>query len=292
MNLVGFLCNRNGVENGYLRRCLHSMSLVSDHIVTYDDFSDEDVAGLYAEYGCTVIQGTKQAFERELYHKQDLLTVALRYRPDWICWFDSDAVLGRLWEDRQVTEQILESAAESGYVRLFLHNLNLYRSPWWYRTDLNYNELWHCVWWKNTGQLHYHPKPGLHQAQYPHVFHDDKLNAQVEGQQTQFVEDRAKLLHYGFVSVEEIALKYYGYRAQGQSGGRLDRLVSEFGMINPYAQKHEEFKLEPVEKDWVPTWLLPEIGEPGPAPVATLDPQQFAQYANFDEWNAARKGTT
>ena len=129
MNIAGFLQNKDGVENGYLARCLHSMSLVVDQICVYDDCSTEDVTPLYVEYGCTVIYGRRPAFHRELYNKAALLQPTLRYRPEWIVWFDSDAVLGPFFEDRKNVEEALESAAESNFVRLFLHNLNLWRSP-------------------------------------------------------------------------------------------------------------------------------------------------------------------
>ena len=284
MIIAAMLQNRNNLSNGYLRRCLHSISLVADQICVYDDASDEDVEPLYKEYNCTIVWGKTQAFHRELYHKAQLLQPTVRYQPDWIVWVDTDACLGSFFEDRQRVEEALTSAAEQGFVRLFLHNLNLWRSNWWYRTDCNFNELWHCVWWRNTGQLHYKPKPGLHQRQYPFAFHDEATQAKVDASPTHFDEPTAKLLHFGFANEQEIARKYFAYRAQGQAGGRLDRLVSEGKMVNPYTNKEETFTLEPSASDWYPQWLLEEIGAPDSAPVPLFTPEKMAAWKSFDEW--------
>lgn len=290
MHITAFLQTRNNVDNGYLERCLTSMSLVADEICLYDDASDQDVWPIYKRFNCTVVRGHRQAFHRELYHKAQLLQTAVRYRPDWIVWFDTDAVLGKLWEDRNVANQILESAAGQGFVRLFLHNANLWRSNWWHRTDCSFYALWHCVFFKNTGELHYRPVPMLHQAQFPRAWRDERKNALVDNAQTQFDEVHGQLLHFGFSTEEEIARKWYTYRAQGQTGGRLDRLVTETGMVNPYTGKHEDFKLERVEEDWIPEWLRPQLGEPTEAPTPTLTPELFAKYADFNEWKASRDG--
>lgn len=285
MEIVGFLQNRDNVENGMLARCLKSMSLVAGRICVYDDGSDEDVRSLYSAYDCTVVYGGRSSFSRELYHKEALLGVALRYQPDWLVWFDSDAVLGRVFESRDTTVGLLESAQEHGFVRLFLHNLNLWRSPWWYRKDLNYNDLWHCVWWRNTGQLHYQPRAGLHMRQYPFAFRDPRVDQQVEAQPTHFTEAKAKLLHFGFGNEVEIARKYFTYREQGQTGGRLDRLVSEGTMVNPYTGEQQSLTLEPVDREWYPEWLLPELGEAATEPKPPFfDPAQMAECATFDEW--------
>ncbi len=284
MNIVSFLQSRNNVANGYLRRCLYSMSLVSDQICVYDDASDEDVEPLYKEFDCTVIHGVKQAFHRELFHKAQLLQTAVRYQPDWICWYDTDACLGAFFEDREKVEETLNTASEQGFVRLFLHNLNLWRSNWWYRTDCSYNDLWHCVWWRNTGQLHYQPKPGLHRAQYPIALRDPKQQEYVDAHPTHFDEPTAKLLHFGFADEEEIARKYFAYRAQGQSGGKLNRLVSEGEMVSPYSGEKETFTLEPSESEWYPKWLLEEIGAPESAPEPVFDPEVMAEFKTFEEW--------
>lgn len=292
MRVAGFLQNRNNVENGYLRRALYSLSLCCDETFVYDDASDENVTPLYNEFGCTVVRGYKQAFERELFHKQDLLYVALRYRPDWIIWIDSDTVLGPLFEDRDNVNQMFESAQSCNYVRLFLHNTNLWRSYHWRRVDCNYDELWHAVLWRNTGQLHYRPVAQLHQRQYPFAFTDDKMNGELDAHPVHLHENCAKLIHFGFANEIEIARKYFLYRAQGQSGGRLDRLVSEGTMVSPYSGKEETFTLEPVDKEWYPSWMQDEIGEPTDKPTPIFTPESMSKYTSFDAWFSDWKAGT
>jgi hypothetical protein len=225
MKICGFLQNYNNVGNGFLPQCLYSMRQTCDEIVVYDDASTEDVRGIYEDFGCVVVYGQKNEFWRELYHKQELLAVALRFAPDWFCWFDTDAILGEHWEDRERAEGSLNQCDEQGIQLLHLHNLNLWRNDGWFRVDQSFNDLWHGVFWKNTGQLHYAPVGKLHQKQYPFFFHDHST----EVASSRFPNENGKLIHFGFASDDEIARKYFRYRDNGQTGWALDRLVDEGG---------------------------------------------------------------
>lgn len=285
MRICGFLQNLNGVENGYLRLCLRSMAMVADDIVVYDDASDEDVRPVYEEFGCVVLYGRERAFRRELLHKQQLLSVAVRHQPDWIVWFDSDAVLGRAWETRAKTEAALDQAAAQRIDILELHNLNLWRSPWWYRCDQSFNDLWHGVWWRNTGELWYQPVARLHQKQFPHSHRDPDVPAV----HSKFPDADGCLLHFGFARDEEIARKYFTYRGDGQSGWALDRLVSETTMVNPQTGKEEAFTLEPVESAWMPSWLLEHLPEPKAAPEPVFAPEAMAACGGLSQWRAWQK---
>lgn len=279
MTIVGFLQNRNNVANGYLRRCLYSLSLVSDQIVVYDDASDEEVRSLYQQYECVVIYSPRQAFKRELYNKQQLLQVAMRYCPEWICWIDTDTVLGRFFEDRSRVENMLLRATEDQLPRIHLHNLNLWLSPWWYRVDNQYNDLWHGVWWYNTGELHYRPIGQLHQKQYPHSFFDPNRNALALQLQPHFNEDTAQLIHFGFSEPAEIAKKYFVYRENGQSGWPLTRLVDEI-----------QRELRQASVEWYPEWLLSELGQVGMEPKKQFTLEEMQAYDNFPAWTTAILG--
>lgn len=275
MRIIGFLQNYNGVQAGHLYRCLQSMSRCTDEIVVYDDASTEDVKPLYDQFDCDVIYGRKNEFHRELFHKQQLLYAAMLRHPDWILWFDSDAILGRQFEDRERTEAVLESSEAQGIVLLHLHNLNLWRSNGHYRVDNSFNDLWHGVFWKNTGQLHYKPVGRLHQKQYPQFWSDPDVHII----NSKFPGDDGKLIHFGFATDEEIARKYFKYRESGQTGWALDRLVTE----------NEERELIAVDPEWMPEWYLNsihslEITEPNPE----FDPLEMRGYGSYDEW-AARK---
>ena len=273
MRIVGFVQVHNNVQNGYLRRCLRSLSAITDQIVVYDDASTEDVWPLYKEFGCVVIPGRTNEFSKELFHKQELLIWALRYRPDWICWCDSDAALGKIFETRAGTENILSQADREGAHLIMLHNLNLWRSHWWYRTDEKFNDLWHGVAWKNTGELHYKPVAKLHQQQFPYFFHDTQKPAI----SVRFDKPEGQLLHFGFAREEEVARKYFTYRAAGQTGWALDRLVDE-----------RKLELKPASSSWYPSWLLEGIGEPEAAPLPQLTPEVMAQVESFEAWKDLR----
>jgi len=269
MRIVGFLQNFQGANNGYLRQCLRSMSACTDHIVVYDDASTEDVRPIYEEFGCTVIYGLRNEFHRELYHKQQLLYVALTYKPTWILWFDSDAILGRQFETRESTEATLNSCDEQGIVLLHLHNLNLWRSNRSYRVDNSFNDLWHGVWWRNTGELHYVPVARLHQKQYPQFWLDHDapvINSKFPG-------ETGKLIHLGFSTDEDIAAKYFKYRENGQTGWALDRLVTE----------DDKLDLQVVPDEWFPQWYLDEhAAVPYPGPRFT--PEDMAKHGSLQEW--------
>lgn len=288
MRLIGFVQSRNCVENGLLRWCLESLSKTTDFIVVYDDASTEAVRPIYEEFGCLVLYGERNEFHKELYHKAQLLAVALRYQPDWIVWIDSDAILGPYWEDRSQVERALSQAGDQGLVRLHLHNLNLWRSYGWYRTDQAYNDLWHGVCWRNTNELHYEPVGRLHLKQFPHAFHDPEKDAHAMRLEPRFQDPRAKLLHCGFVRDEEIARKFFTYRAHGQSGWALERLVSESPRLNPQTGQVEERTLEPVPAEWYPQWLLDSAGETlklgEGAPFPRFTPEEMATYGSYEEW--------
>lgn len=272
MKIHGFLCNYNNVLNGFLRNCLVSMSRITDVIYVYDDASTEDVKPLYKEFYCVVLYGAVNAFHLELVHKQQLLGVALRGKADWIAWWDSDAVLGWHFEDRARTEHTLAQCEANGIELLHLHNLNLYRSEGWYRTDAQYNDLWHAPFWRNTGELHYKPVGRLHQKQYP-LFHADP-NKPVTA--SKFDPLVGQLLHFGFASDEEVILKYLMYKEQGQIGYPLDRLADESTLT-----------LEEAQAEWFPTWYQRgNIEKPN-----LLDWDQIKQFATRRAWIEAGKPT-
>ena len=95
--------------------------------------------------------------------------------------------------------------------------INLWRSDNFYRLDNSYNDGWFCRLWRNIPDIHIENKPGLHQRLVP-------PNLGPEGQSD------LQILHYGFASDQAILRKYNDYKAQGQKGWALDRLVNEIGL--------------------------------------------------------------
>ncbi len=269
IRVCGFLQNKDGISNGFLEQILNSMARIVDYIVVFDDASTEDVRPLYLKFDATVLYGRKPAFARELFNKAQLLKVALQQQPDFFVWADSDTVLGRYWESRERAEQVMLNMAQQQIDLLHLHNLNTWRSPWWYRVDQSFDDLWHGSIWKNSGELFYQPVAKLHQKQYPQFWRDPERPIIA----SKFDQPDGQLLHFGFASDIEIARKYFTYREHGQTGWALDRLVDE-----------STLELKPALKEWFPEWLLPALGEPGAMPTPYFSPAQMAKFQSFEEW--------
>ena len=276
MQIAGFMQVFNGAENGMLERALTSLWKVCDQVFIYDDASTEPVRPIYEKYDCIVLYGTVNAFHLELQHKQALLSVVLRHHPDWVVWHDLDALLGQHFEDRARTEHTLQQCEANGIELLHIHNCNLWRSPWWYRTDQEFDGLWHGVFWKVNPEMHYQPIGKLHQKQYP-LFHRDP-NTPITA--SKFEPQTGQLLHFGFASNEEIAKKYFIYRASGQRGYPLDRLVDESTLA-----------LQPSDVAWFPEWLRPALGQAGSMPPPCFSPARMAEFTSFEEWKAVQNGT-
>lgn len=275
MRIAGVLQNYNNLANGFLRQALNSLGRVCDVVCVYDDGSTEDVRPLYLEYDCVVLFGQVNSFKYELAHKQQLLKIVLMEQPDFCCWHDTDAVLGRHFESRERTEKVLLNMATQQIDLLHNHNLNLWRSPWWYRVDQSFDGLDHGVWWRNSGEMFYSPIAKLHQKQYPQFWRDPKRPIIA----SKFDQPDGQLLHFGFASEIEIARKYFTYRQHGQTGWALDRLVDE-----------STLELKPALKEWFPEWLLSTLGEPGAAPVPYFSPVQMAEFKGFEEWLGSYRG--
>ena len=129
-------------------------------------------------------------------------------------------------------------------------------------------------------QHHIIHTPELHQKQYPFFYAD----SQQQTITTQFQQDDAQLLHFGFASEEEIAKKYFTYRENGQTGWALDRLVGEGAMLNPQENEEQQFTLKPVLGDWLPEF--DGKGEPESAPEPIFSPERMMLYGSYEQWAA------
>lgn len=262
MKIVAFLQLYNENERGNLRRCLDNCKSWADEIVIYDDASTDGSQEVYLEYTDKdlILFGNKNEFNRELFHKQELLRIALKLNPDWIGWIDGDAIF-----DRYITTglpQIIESANQMGVDGVFFHNLNLWKDECWYRMDNLYNNLWHCCLWKNNGNLHYKPVDSLHKQQYPNgMAKQMRLNHQ--------------LLHYGFASREKIIEKYLRYKSHGQTGWALDRLIDEVS----------SYDLRKVDKN-----LYPDVNVPAHYDESTRPrPETYNHIRHLNSYEEYRK---
>jgi len=210
MKLIGFLSMYNEVEKGNLKRCLSSMSKYCNEIVVYDDASTDSSVEVALNYTDLIIEGKKNEWGKEAEHRQRLLELALSHNPDWIFWLDADEVIEKRGESGEL-RKICEKAEADSYA---FHEVNLWRTPAFHRLDMSYNDGWFCRLWKNTGELVIENKPGLHQRLVPKGLRNEK-------------QSDLQVLHYGFATDDNILNKFVTYKAHGQSGWALWRLVDE-----------------------------------------------------------------
>jgi len=221
MKLIGFLSVYNEVEKKNLRRCLESMSRYCDEIAIYDDASTDDSVSVAREFTDLIIEGKKNEWGKEAEHRQQLLELALTKSPDWIFWMDADEVIEKRGEDGDL-RKLCENAQFDSYA---FHEVNLWRTPAFYRLDSSYNDGIFCRLWKNNGTLRIPNKPGLHQRLVPDTLDSESTST-------------IQVLHYGFSSDDRIIDKYLTYKAHGQSGWALERLVDERTLtVNPSRQE-------------------------------------------------------
>lgn len=201
----------NEVQNGNLERCLQSLSKYCDDIVIYDDASTDNSVEVARQYTDLIIEGKENNFGSEALHRQELLELALKNDPDWIFWIDADEIVEKRGEQGGIRE-LCENAGD--FDCYAFHEVNLWRCENYYRIDNLYNEGYFCRLWKNTGELFIENKPGLHQRLVPPTLNrEGRANLQI--------------IHYGFASDENILRKYYTYKAHGQRGWALYRLIDE-----------------------------------------------------------------
>lgn len=229
MKLTAFLQIYNELEKGNLPRYMDSIARYCDAIVVYDDGSTDgsmdyilDCIDQYVGWESSdlsyqpklkeirFIENKTNDFQNELAHKQCLLEEARKLNSDWIIWLDADEVIEP--EGEQFIRQLCKEGEFDSYN---FFNRNLWRSEKYFRID----ELWaqglFCRLWRVTDDLYFDVKSGLHHSLVP-----KNIGSMTDIKDT-FV------LHYGFASDQAIIDKYNMYKAHGQSGRALDRLIDE-----------------------------------------------------------------
>lgn len=262
--IAAFLMLYNEEEKGNLTRCLRNCCKWADEIFIYDDASTDGSRETYKAYvpERNIIFGERNDFVASREHKAQLLDLVLQRNPNWIGWIDGDDIL-----ERRLTNDLRKilSEIQHNYNGLVLHNVNLWRSESYYRTDSLFNECFKTNFWRNRGQLQYDIKPGIHLSQHPEGTHPEwAFNYQ--------------LLHYGFSSRELMIRKYLDYKNNGQEGWALNRLIDE----------HDYFAVEKVPTEWYPEENIPEFHK-----TATPPSRQFfdevTYFNSYDEYKASRK---
>lgn len=237
MKIIGFSQLRNELSKGNLENWFKQMS-ICDYIYIFDQNSDDGSLEYYKQFeNTTVIESPTNRFSEELICKNELLTKLLSDHPDadWILWLDGDLLLdGRLLANNG---KDLKELCRLGTVHkidgYMFNHYNLWRSDIFYRVDDQYHSLngsW-CPLWRNNGKLKFETVSGLHLLQYPKGI--EKVNV------TPY-----SVVHRGFATDEQIMLKYDVYKANGQNGWKLERLLDE-----------HELKVELLDNELLPDWF-------------------------------------
>lgn len=224
--IIGFVKFYNEGNNGNLERCLKHLSIFCNDIALCDDGSTDNSSEIARKYSNKIIKLSND-FKKEIFHKQELLEFTLSLDPDWIVWLDADETFDRSGELGGI--RALSNYGDEHDIDSFSFlYYNLWKSNQNYRVD----ELWHSLQlpklWKNTGDLKFDVKEGLHSHQYPLGIKNDRRTD-------------VKVIHYGFASKESINNKYLMYKNHGQSGRALERIKDE-----------KTLELQKFSRDWFP----------------------------------------
>lgn len=216
--IVGIAQVYNEIRKGNIHRFVDHILPVVDELVVYDDASTDGTLEYVMAHTPHVIRGCRNEFDSEIAHKQQLLERALTLNPDFILWLDADEVLTA--GAAEALQHLCASCIEKGLDGIALHELNLWRSRTWRRTDSLYDDGWFVRLWRVTSGMHYRPAKGLHLSQHP-----------VTVRRIARACDPA-VLHYGFSDERNLAHKYLTYRAHGKRGYEmLGRLIDEEQLV-------------------------------------------------------------
>lgn len=212
MKLCGFLITYNEEKKGNIKRCLDNLTKICDVVCVYDDASTDNTVKICKEYTQHIIVGEKNIGFPNKPQKNILMKYIIkRINPDWVYWIDADEITDRVGTNGGIRELCEEGDVENIDAFEF-HEINLYLSGAWRRTDRLYDAGWFCRLWRNDGNLRFHEESTLHPLPYPIGLRriEKTYNVQV--------------IHYGFSSLGRIMDKYLTYKKHGQSGELLERL--------------------------------------------------------------------
>jgi hypothetical protein len=221
MKISGFAQLRNEQEKDNLDNFFRCMDAVCDNIFIYDQNSTDGSKLEYKKHSnVIVIESPTNDFVNEIACKDKLLKLLLAESPDtdWIFWMDGDTILEKKGLKDGFVKNLCETYQNDNSVdALVLGHYNLWRSDIYYRTDLDYHWLHNngvFALWKNTGNLSYDDRCGLHQPQFP-----------VNPEKSKRVD--LNLIHRGFTRDKHIVERYLNYKDKGMTGYPLQRMIDE-----------------------------------------------------------------
>ncbi len=228
----------NEIRRENLERYVKYLLPVVDGLVVYDDGSTDGSYEYLLDKAIFVLKGGENDFANEINHKKVLLEKALELNPDFVLWLDADEVLTA--NAAVELQRLCGFMTENEIDGMSFHEINLWRSNSWQRMDNAYNDGWFVRLWRVTPNLKFQTQDaGLHQQQYPQSIKNI------------YKTDKVGVIHYGFASDKSLAFKYLVYRAHGQAGWALERLLDE-----------KTLQLQKVSKEIFPAGLY--VDDPRP----------------------------
>ena len=236
MKIIGFCQIRNELQNGNLHNLLKGMEFC-EKIYIFDQASNDGSHEVYAQHdNVEVIQSDVNRFvddgprrlaspKGSIERSFPQIPTILKDNPDadWLCWLDGDSVLeGRLLANNaQELKQQLQQCGGLGYKAMSLQSLSMWRSNRHCRLDNEYNDYRPICFWKNLKELNFPNTPRVVDGQLlPWEVQDGRI----------FKNWDYYVLRYGHSTDEKIVRKYEEYKAAGQEGWLLDRILDERGM--------------------------------------------------------------
>jgi len=215
--IFGFLIIRNEIESGHLERFLKWNRELFDFLLVYDDASDDGTAEIIEPYCDVIVRGKFPLFGSEIQNRQILLEKSehLFTNDDFILWLDADEVI---YASKTQLLEVCDELLRMNYDGARLPHINLWRSEAYYRVDDHYDNLYPIRLWRWRDNLKFIVVQGLHNQLHP------------EGMRAIASLAMPAVVHYGFASGNLLVHKYAMYRAHGQRGKALHRLVSETGL--------------------------------------------------------------
>lgn len=256
-NIVGIVQCYNEIKLGNLPRFLRYIKQHVRTLVAFDDGSTDGSYELLCKATPHVIRNTKNDFKNELQHRQLMLETEPCRNADFILWLDCDEILCHNADLQQLCEHMITNNIDG----VTLHEVNLWRSKTYHRKDNSFADGWFTRLWRMKPNVRFPTAKGLHQSSVP------------LGLQNIQRVSWPVVIHYGFASFETLSYKFFNYRAHGQTGDSLYRLIQEVNdectnHFNP--GKHIQFDIGRVNRDWLPPELWDENETP-PTPLPFVD---------------------
>jgi hypothetical protein len=226
VHITGFLQVGNELKTGHLERFLEWNQVLFDSLVVYDDASSDGTREIIARHSDLLITGQFSQFKNEQFMRMQLLDEAKRHIPEteFFLWLDADELL---LMSRIELECLIEDAVAKDFDSISFPLTNLWRSEAWFRTDSGFDNLRNIRIWKNTDEIAFEGKGGLHLAMHP------------MGLTKTYNQNLYKVLHFGFVSESHIIRKFQHYEKFGQRGKSLWRLINEADLtLKPIFETH------------------------------------------------------